>query len=329
MRYWWVNQNQTFEHEVGGGYLWSPKENKDGSISHYYENMREVSSGDLVFSFYKRHIAALGFALSTAYTCPKPSEFGKAGPNWNNIGWRVDVAYQKMKRPIEPRAHMDALASLLPKRYSPIRPNGDGNQIYLAEVSRELGQALLGLMGEDARPFVADRATIVRHPEDSRFNKNTDLELVRQWERAKVDEVNRDPKLTQTQKEQVIKSRRGQGEFRRRVSTIEKCCRVTRVERPEHLIASHIKPWKVSNNAERLDGENGLFLTPSIDHLFDGGYISFRDSGVLLVSPTADRVSLTKMGVPKVTDYNVGSFSRVQARYLEYHRDSIFLKARE
>ena len=25
MRFWWVNQNQAFEQETRGGYLWSPK----------------------------------------------------------------------------------------------------------------------------------------------------------------------------------------------------------------------------------------------------------------------------------------------------------------
>lgn len=25
MRFWWVNQNQTYRHEIQGGYLWSPK----------------------------------------------------------------------------------------------------------------------------------------------------------------------------------------------------------------------------------------------------------------------------------------------------------------
>jgi hypothetical protein len=25
MRYWWVNQKQTHRHELGDGYLWSPK----------------------------------------------------------------------------------------------------------------------------------------------------------------------------------------------------------------------------------------------------------------------------------------------------------------
>ena len=30
MRYWWVNQNQTFRQEIAGGFLWSPKRNANG-----------------------------------------------------------------------------------------------------------------------------------------------------------------------------------------------------------------------------------------------------------------------------------------------------------
>jgi hypothetical protein len=36
-----------------------------------------------------------------------------------------------------------------------------------------------------------------------------------------------------------------------------------------HLVASHCNAWRDSTNDERLDAENGLLLTPSIDHLFD------------------------------------------------------------
>ena len=37
--------------------------------------------------------------------------------------------------------------------------------------------------------------------------------------------------------------------------------RITQVNRPEHLIASHCKPWRdCESNDERLDGENGLLL---------------------------------------------------------------------
>lgn len=39
MQYWWVNQNQTYKHEVPGGYMWSPKVNIDGGRNQFYINM--------------------------------------------------------------------------------------------------------------------------------------------------------------------------------------------------------------------------------------------------------------------------------------------------
>jgi putative restriction endonuclease len=60
---------------------------------------------------------------------------------------------------------------------------------------------------------------------------------------------------------------------------IERCCRITGVNNLAHLRASHCKPWRDSNNEERLHGENGLLLTPTIDHLFDRGFISFENAG--------------------------------------------------
>lgn len=51
MRYWWVNQNQTYRQEVRGGYLWSPKRKANGSRNPFYDFMREVAPRDVVFSF--------------------------------------------------------------------------------------------------------------------------------------------------------------------------------------------------------------------------------------------------------------------------------------
>jgi hypothetical protein len=36
VRYWWVNQNQTFRHKSAGGYLWSPKRNANGAKNPFY-----------------------------------------------------------------------------------------------------------------------------------------------------------------------------------------------------------------------------------------------------------------------------------------------------
>lgn len=81
MRYWWVNQNQTFRHEVDGGYLWSPKRRKDGARHYFYETMREVAPGDLVFSFADTLVPAIGIVQSFVYESQKPSEFGNVGAN--------------------------------------------------------------------------------------------------------------------------------------------------------------------------------------------------------------------------------------------------------
>ena len=62
MRYWWVNQNQTYHHEVQGGYLWSPKRNANGARNPFYESMREVAPGDLIFF----HLGVLHGGAGTA-----------------------------------------------------------------------------------------------------------------------------------------------------------------------------------------------------------------------------------------------------------------------
>jgi predicted restriction endonuclease len=122
-------------------------------------------------------------------------------------------------------------------------------------------------------------------------------------------------------------ARRGQGLFKQRVMRIERACRVTGVIREEHLRASHCKPWRDATNEERLDGENGLLLTPSVDHLFDRGFIGFDGDGALIVSPVAHRESLQRMGIDPQRSTNVGAFSSGQKRYLEFHRENVLLKS--
>jgi len=148
-----------------------------------------------------------------------------------------------------------------------------------------------------------------------------------QWEEYLIDSIRQMP-IDSTEKSALILARRGQGLFKQRVCRIEDRCRITGVDRSEHLRASHCKPWRDSSDPERLDGENGLLLTPTIDYLFDRGFISFESNGRLLVSPVAHSSSLERMGVPVRENTNVGAFSEGQRRYLEFHRERVFLEAR-
>ncbi len=323
MRYWWVNQNQTFEQEFRGGYLWSPKRRADGARNQFYENMREVAPGDVIFSFKNREIAAIGIAQSHGYDCPKPTEFGSIGENWEKQGpgWRVDVSYVVPGSKIKPRDHMGVLGPLLPGQYSPLRSNGDGLQgVYLAEVSQAFSETLSGLIGAEAQQLVSAVGDGVLAGGPRLAARGID-----EWEELIQHAVIESRTLKETEKTAIIRARRGQGLFKENVMRREGACRITKVDNPAHLIGSHIKPWRDSNNDERLNGANGLLLTPSVDHLFDRGFISFRDNGDLLVSPVADATSLQRMGVR--SGVNVGDFQREQRTFLEFHRDAVFLQA--
>lgn len=327
LRYWWVNQNQTFKQEIQGRYLWSPKRKADGSFNHYYDTMRVVAPGDLVLSFQKTYVRAVGVVRTCCYESPKPAEFGSAGMNWSRIGWRIDVSWTLLRNQIRPKVHMDRIQPLLPAKYSPLRSNGDGIQsVYLTEIPQPLMIALGGLIGYEVLTLIQGQRQII--PGLAR-DKETDIEILKiSWENQIEGGIVGDTRLPATEKEALVTSRRGQGLFRERVRGVERACRITHVDNPEHLIASHCKPWRHSSNEERLDGENGLLLTPSVDHLFDRGFISFEDSGRLLISPVADRRSLERMGIEIRESVNVGSFSSGQCRYLDFHRHDIFLQTR-
>jgi hypothetical protein len=320
MRYWWVNQNQTYRHEIQGGYLWSPKRNANGARNPFYESMREVSPGDLVFSFKDTRIFAVGIAQSYCWESPKPLEFGSAGQNWENIGWKVKVDFTELKNIIRPKDHMAVLGPLLPEKYSPLQANGNGLQsVYLTELPESLAEILIGLIGQEIALLSLAAKEILPAPFD-------DLDY---WEHKIELEIIADISVRETERLAIVKARVGQGVYKERVRSIESKCRITGVENPVHLVASHCKPWRDSSNEERLDGENGLLLTPSIDHLFDRGFISFENSGELIISPVAHRPSLQFMGIETEQIINVGSFSLGQKLFLDFHRNQVLLKSKK
>jgi putative restriction endonuclease len=218
---------------------------------------------------------------------------------------------------------MTVLRTVLPRRYSPLQANGNGIQsIYLTELSRDFAEVLTGLIGEEIQPFVAG-ASVGAPIENGRIVTGDDLDV---WERKLEEQIEGDASVPATDREAIIRARVGQGIFKQRVLQIETSCRITGVENLSHLVASHCKPWRDSTNDERLNGENGLLLTPSVDHLFDRGFIGFEDSGELLISPVAHRPSLQRMGVETNRLVNVGAFTEGQRQFLDYHRTSVLLQ---
>jgi hypothetical protein len=131
-----------------------------------------------------------------------------------------------------------------------------------------------------------------------------------------------------TVREALVKQRRGQDKYR---DALEKFwsgrCPITGINHPSFLVASHAKPWADSDPTERLDPYNGILLAVHIDRLFDGGWISFTDSGQILLSPALPSdiaVSLLGQGCQERA---ITQFTPKHSPYLAWHRDKVYRKA--
>jgi putative restriction endonuclease len=230
----------------------------------------------------------------------------------------VKVHFTEIVNKVRPKDHIEILRPLLPVKYSPLQPNGNGLQsVYLTEVTADLAEVLLGLIGQEVAPVALLAAKV----------KPVSADDIDSWERKIERQVVDDPSIPETDRSAIVRARRGQGLFKERVGKIETRCRITGVENPVHLVASHCKPWRDATNEERLNGENGLLLTPSIDHLFDRGFIGFENNGALIISPVAHRPSLQQMGIDTAKVVNVGLFTSGQKQFLDFHRNAVLLQS--
>ncbi len=209
----------------------------------------------MIFSFANQVIAAIGIIESGAEDEPKPLSFGSAGDRWDMEGWMVKVRWVRLKTPIRPKDFINEIAPLLPEKYSPLRGDGNGNQgVYLTQVNSRFVDLLLRIITKAD----GDLPDELQEAE----NDVSDLEVEKQ-----IIQSN----LQKTERDQLIQARIGQGLFRGNVEKSRSKCRVTGLSDKRLLVASHIKPWRVASNEERLDGNNGFLMSPHVDRLFDGG----------------------------------------------------------
>jgi putative restriction endonuclease len=128
--------------------------------------------------------------------------------------------------------------------------------------------------------------------------------------------------LSKTEQEQIIISRLGQGNFRRNVIRLWGSCSITGLQEISLLRASHIKPWKESNNQERLSPFNGLLMIPDYDFLFDKGYISFKNNGDALISQRLTPFAQKVFNMHK--DIRLRNVFPENKDFLEFHRTTVF-----
>ena len=133
--------------------------------------------------------------------------------------------------------------------------------------------------------------------------------------------------LSETERLDVVRSRLGQGTFREKLLSHWGACAVTGVQLGPLLRASHVKPWRVSDNRERLDVFNGLLLAPQYDAAFDAGLISFEDTGRIMLSPAFARDQSFLLHITDKARLNSKRIAEEHKKYLSYHRENVFIAA--
>ena len=305
MAYWWVNQNRTWRDEIPGEYLWAPQVGADGRGRVFWSNMTALQPSDIVFSHFGGALHYAGVVVSSAVTDRKP-DFKFASSSWNDLGWSVEMRYVELKVIVQPKDHLAFYNQVAPEKYAPMTSAGRVNQQYLFALPVELGEFYLRLGG-----LTREEVTSIARVDPS-------VERVI----SEAEEAIRNPNLTMTERHVLARARLGQGRFKESVRHFEPACRLTGVTDSRYLIASHMKPWSTSDNRERLDGHNGLLLSPHVDNLFDRGLITFAISGKVVVSPNLNPEISSRWKLD--FDRSGRRFTKGQVPYLEYHRDVIF-----
>ncbi len=137
-------------------------------------------------------------------------------------------------------------------------------------------------------------------------------------------EIETAPNLTESERKYLVSCRLCQGKYRQKLLDFwNGKCAVTSVTEEQMLIASHIKPWRLANNEEKISPANGLPLIPQLDRAFDKGLITFDDvDGKIIISPYFTEYEQTGIfGDMRLRDvpYQIRPF-------LVFHRENLYLK---
>lgn len=137
------------------------------------------------------------------------------------------------------------------------------------------------------------------------------------------DEQPKTPKPTKKEAE-YNRARVGQGKYRELL--LEECiyCPITMINDERLLVASHIKPWAVSSDKEKIDPKNGFILSPLYDKLFDKGLITFTDDKRMVISNWISPSNVRRMNLENMKYYPKMPIDDMRIKYLEYHRSCVF-----
>lgn len=230
---------------------------------------------------------------------------------WNELNKEISTSneilpFKFYKSLIEPpRMYINAQS----ENYKMLRNIGIPNISYIS---------ILKLENENEEVFYYFKPFV------SYSNEIQGYEYLTYKESKEIEEIE-SSSLSEKTKVNLKTARIGQGKYRENLFEEIPFCPFTKINDERLLIASHIKPWVVSSNEEKIDPKNGITLSPTYDVLFDRGFISFENDGSLLVSPFISPMNQKRLDIKEGKKIQVALFlDDKRTGYLEYHRQNIF-----
>lgn len=299
-----VMQGDTYDAEKEDGIIWSRQKESSGRIQPSWHRLTEVNVGDRIFHYVRGSIVAISVAKSDCETFEK-SQDENEDKRFNEDRYEVKLNYHELEIPIHIHTEIAGIAPLLPVKYSPFQPDGNGNSGYLYPCNEKLAIKLLELISDK---------NIYRVDEEQ-------LELA-------IDTVRRPVHnsffslITETEAEMKVKIRSGEQKFRKRLIPLwEHKCALCDIELTELLQASRSKPWKDSTDIERIDPHNGILLCSNHDALYDKGFIAFDGQGKLHISNEIIEADYGKYGL----QLNMKVKRKLENKpYFKWHKRNVF-----
>ena len=148
--------------------------------------------------------------------------------------------------------------------------------------------------------------------------------VFRYGKKEKLNAKNLRERNGEKKENELRQARIGQGLYREKLLNECPFCPITMINDERLLIASHIKPWAVADNKEKIDPKNGLILSPLYDKLFDKGFITFTDERRVKISNWLSPQNQKRIGLKNGDFFQLLPMDDERKKYLEYHRNYVF-----
>ncbi len=296
MAFYWVNLGTTHKEVMANNFLWAPTHKVSKGKKVYiqgFTNVSGIKKGDVIFCHKSGNIISVAVAIDDARLSQRPDN--RSFDKWGRDGFKVDVKLIELKQKLDTSLFRDELFERYNHLCSPKLLNEKtrhATESYMTSIPDAAAMLIFSFLEDDMLNIAEKQAS-----------NGTGKKRIKKTER-----------------EAIVRARVGQGQFRKDLFLVwENKCPITGIDIPELLIASHIVPWALSKDEEKIDPNNGILFSPTIDKLFDKGFISFSDEGNLLVNPDFNESNLLKLGIDKnIVRIN---FNTLQKSYLAKHRE--------